>query len=172
MRAVQRHRRQEGHGRVEQSFVEGRDFTRRRAHNPGMVKPADTPLASPKPTSARDEALAAYRALGYNRPPKSTPALRGRAVPVAHAASHAPTLAHLSQLAQDSQQRLLALKGLLPPPLLASLQGGPVEGSDWCVLVPNSAVGAKLRQFLPAIAAHLRSKGWDVQTIRLKVRVR
>jgi ethanolamine ammonia-lyase small subunit len=33
-------------------------------------------------------------------------------------------------------------------------------------------VGAKLRQFLPAIAAHLRSKGWDVQTIRLKVRVR
>ena len=45
-----------------------------------MVKPADTPFAKPKPTSARDEALAAYRALGYNRPPQSKPTLRGRSV--------------------------------------------------------------------------------------------
>ncbi len=137
-----------------------------------MVKPADTPVPQALPRSARDEALAAYRALGYNRPPKSTPTLRGRAIPVAQAASHAPTLAQLGRLAQDSQQRLQSLKGLLPPPLLATLQGGAIEGSDWCLLVPNSAVAAKVRQFLPAIAAHLRSKGWDVQTIRLKVRVR
>jgi hypothetical protein len=172
MRAVQRHHRQQGHGRVEQSFVEGRDFTRQRAHNPGMVKPADIPRAHPSPLSPREQALTAYRALGYNRPPQSSPSLRGRSVPVAQAASQAPSLAHLSQLAQDSQQRLMALKGLLPPPLLQSLQGGPVDGTEWCVLVPNSAVSAKLRQFLPAMAAHLRSKGWDVQTIRLKVRVR
>jgi hypothetical protein len=35
--------------------------------------------------------------------------------------------------------------------------------------VPHNAAAAKLRQMLPALAAHLRSKGFDTQEIRIKV---
>ena len=57
----------------------------------------------------------------------------------------------------------------MPPLLRASLQAGPIEGSTWCLLVRNNAADAKIRQLLPAMAAHLRTKGWDVTEIRLKV---
>ena len=40
---------------------------------------------------------------------------------------------------------------------------------DRCLLVRNNAAAAKIRQLLPAMAAHLRTKGWDVTEIRLKV---
>jgi ethanolamine ammonia-lyase small subunit len=53
--------------------------------------------------------------------------------------------------------------------LRSLIQSGGVEGDAWCLLVPNSAVAAKLRQTLPALCAHLRAKGWDVNTIRVKV---
>ncbi len=33
----------------------------------------------------------------------------------------------------------------------------------------SPTAAAKLRQLLPAFAAHLRSKGWDVQHIRVYV---
>lgn len=33
----------------------------------------------------------------------------------------------------------------------------------------NNAAAAKLRQVLPAFAAHLRVKGWDVTEIRLRI---
>ena len=36
----------------------------------------------------------------------------------------------------------------------------------------RDAVAAKLRQWIPAMAAHLRTQGWPVQTIRVKVRTR
>ena len=42
-------------------------------------------------------------------------------------------------------------------------------GSTWSVHVPSPTAAAKLRQLLPAFAAHLRSKGWDVQHIRVYV---
>ncbi|WP_353132617.1 hypothetical protein [Limnohabitans sp.] len=79
-------------------------------------------------------------------------------------------MAHLSSIARDSQNRLKAIAPLLPVSLRPVIQSGNVEGDDWCLLVPNSAVAAKLRQILPALCAHLRTKGWDVNTIRLKVK--
>jgi ethanolamine ammonia-lyase small subunit len=44
-----------------------------------------------------------------------------------------------------------------------------LEGDTWCLLVPNNAVMAKVRNMLPSLAAHLRAKGFDIKTIRLKI---
>jgi hypothetical protein len=85
------------------------------------------------------------------------------------AAQESPTLAQLSLLMRESTQRLRALDVLIPPALRTALQAGPIEGTAWCLLVSNNAAAAKLRQMLPALQAHLQSKGFDVQSIRLKV---
>lgn len=94
---------------------------------------------------------------------------RHHAVTALHAVENSPTLARLTQLTRDSSNRLTAILPLVPPLLRASLQAGPIEGSTWCLLVRNNAAAAKIRQLLPAMAAHLRTKGWDVTEIRLKV---
>jgi hypothetical protein len=134
-------------------------FTFWRRHNDCM---ASRPPPQP-------ETLAALRALGYNQVPSSKARLRGRAQTVEQVVDSAPTLAHLSAMARDTQQRLRAIAPLLPSTLRHLVQSGGVEGSTWCLLVPNSAVAAKLRQTLPALCAHLRTKGWDVQSIQVKV---
>jgi hypothetical protein len=134
-------------------------FTHARRHNDAMSsRPAPQP-----------ETLAALRALGYNQVPSSKVRLRGRAQTVEQVVDSAPTLAHLSAMARDTQNRLRAIAPLLPATLRHLVQSGGVDGSTWCLLVPNSAVAAKLRQTLPALCAHLRTKGWDVQTIQVKV---
>lgn len=92
-----------------------------------------------------------------------------QAVPLQQAAQEAPALAHLVALARESGQRLEAIKSLLPKPMHSAIQAGPIEGDSWCLLVSSNAVAAKLRQLLPAFQAHLRSRGWDVRSIRLKV---
>jgi hypothetical protein len=131
------------------------------------------PAGSGGDSPARQATLSALRALGYNRAPQaSRPLIRGRALPIKRAVDESSSLAVLAALSRESQARLLALQRLLPPLLWAQLSAGPVEGDSWCVLVSNNAVGAKLRQWLPAIAAHLRTHGWNVQTIRIKVRSR
>ena len=94
---------------------------------------------------------------------------RNHAVTALHAVENSPTLARLAQLTRDSSNRLTAILPLVPPLLRDSLQAGPSEGSTWCLLVRNNAAAAKIRQLLPAMAAHLRTKGWDVAEIRLKV---
>ena len=115
------------------------------------------------------ETLAALRALGYNQVPRSKVRQRGKVQTVKEVVDTAPTLAHLSAMARDTQMRLHAIAPLLPASLRSLVQSGGAEGSSWCLLVPNSAVAAKLRQTLPALCAHLRTKGWDVQTIQIKV---
>ncbi len=130
-------------------------------------------LTSPPPVTgaARHATLAAYQALGYNRPPKaSRPSIRGRALSLERAVLESNSLAQLSALTRESQLRLKSLQGVLPPLLWAQLSAGPIEADTWCVLVSNNAVAAKIRQWAPAMAAHLRTHGWPVQTIRIKVR--
>lgn len=85
------------------------------------------------------------------------------------AANASPTLAKLAALTQDSSARLAAIQPLMPITLRRSVLAGPIDGSCWCLLVKSNAAAAKLRQLLPAFAAHLRVKGWDVTEIRLKV---
>ena len=125
----------------------------------------------PVAASARTNTLAAYQALGYKRPPKaSRPSMRGRAVSVERAVQESGSLAQLSALSRESQLRLQSLQRVLPPLLWAQLSAGPIEADTWCVLVSNNAVAAKIRQWVPAMAAHLRTRGWAVETIRVKVR--
>ena len=124
--------------------------------------PQDT---SPK----RSDALAALRDLGYNAAPKSNVVIRGKTQSVTQIIDGATSLSQLQALARDGQNRLQAILPLLPVSMRSVVQSGGVEGESWCILVPNSAMAAKLRQFLPSLCAHLRTKGWNVQTIAVKV---
>lgn len=92
-----------------------------------------------------------------------------QAVSVLQAAEASPTLASLAARAQDSSRRLAAVRALLPGALASQVEAGPLEGEDWCLLVKSSAAAAKLRQLLPTLQAHLRTRGLAVAGIRLKV---
>ncbi len=80
-------------------------------------------------------------------------------------------LARLSELSRDSVARLKAVEPMIPAVLRSSVTAGPIDGSNWCLIVNNNAAAAKLRQLLPAMEAHLRTKGWQVNAIRLKVQI-
>jgi hypothetical protein len=94
-----------------------------------------------------------------------------RSVTALQAAKESPTLAHLAELSAESTARLRSIASLVPTALLKSIKPGPIEGDVWCLILDNNAVAAKLRQLMPAIQAHLRSKGWEVTSIRLKVQM-
>lgn len=88
---------------------------------------------------------------------------------VLQATQQSPTLARLSELAADSTARLHCVTPLLPAALRKNIKAGPVDDGVWCLVVDNNAVAAKVRQLLPVLMAQLRSKGWDISEIRLKV---
>ncbi len=97
---------------------------------------------------------------------------RHQAIPLQQAAQESPTIALLMGRVRDSSDRLQAIRSLLPAPLRAGIQAGPIEDGAWCLLVSSNAVAAKLRQLLPALQAHLNSKGLGVASIRIKVQNR
>ena len=94
---------------------------------------------------------------------------RHHAVSVLQASEASPTLARLTDLVRESSARLEAIRPLLPPGLRLAVQAGPIDDAAWCLLVKNNAAAAKLRQLLPSLEAHLRTKGWPMAAIRLKV---
>lgn len=94
---------------------------------------------------------------------------RHQAVTLQQAADESPMLAKLAALTRESSERLKAVEFLVPPALRPTLQAGPIDGQTWCLMVKSNAAAAKLRQLLPAMQAHLRSKGWEVNVIRLKI---
>jgi hypothetical protein len=97
---------------------------------------------------------------------------RHHAIPLQQAAQESPTFARLADLIRESSARLQAIKTLLPAPLRASVQAGPIEDGCWCLLVSSNAVAAKLRQLVPAFLAHLNQKNLSVTSIRIKVQNR
>jgi hypothetical protein len=97
---------------------------------------------------------------------------RHQAIPLQEAAQQSPSLALLMGRVQASSERLQAIRSLLPAPLRASIQAGPIEDGNWCLLASSNAVAAKLRQLVPAMQAHLNSQGLGVNTIRIKVQGR
>jgi hypothetical protein len=103
----------------------------------------------------------------------TTPSTTRRLHPISlqQAADESPTLAKLAQLARESGERLKAVQLLIPGPLRASVRAGPIEGTAWCLLVDSNAAAAKLRQVVPALLAHLCDRGWQVNSIRLKVQM-
>ncbi len=94
-----------------------------------------------------------------------------RSYTVLQAAGETPTLARLTELTRDSSARLKAIEQLVPVALRHSLTAGPIDGAVWCLILDNNATAAKIRQLLPAFMAHLRSKGWEVTSIRLRVQM-
>ena len=96
---------------------------------------------------------------------------RHHAVSLLQASQDSPTLARLTELTRDSAARLKAVESLIPAALFSAIQAGPIEGPVWCLLLDNNAAAAKIRQLLPALQSHLRVKGWEVNSIRLKVQV-
>ncbi len=97
---------------------------------------------------------------------------RHQAIPLQQAAQESPTFALLASRIKASSDRMQAIRSVLPPPMRASIQAGPIEDGDWCLLVGSNAVAAKLRQFVPALQAHLQTKGMPVTSIRIKVQSR
>ena len=94
---------------------------------------------------------------------------RHYAVTLQQASEESPTLAKLAALTRDSSNRLKAIELLIPATLRPAVQAGPIDGDTWCLLVKNNAAAAKLRQLMPALQAHLRTRGWEINAIRLKV---
>lgn len=94
---------------------------------------------------------------------------RYNAVTVLEATEGSPTLAGLAARARDASERLAAVLDLIPPEMRPAIQAGPAEGDVWCMLVHGSAAAAKLRQLAPMLHARLKSRGWEVATIRIKV---
>ncbi len=85
------------------------------------------------------------------------------------AAHESPTLSHLTQLALESNDRLKSIEPLIPQGIFKTMKAGPIDGATWCLILDNNAAAAKVRQLSPAIQAHLRTKGWNIDTLRLKV---
>jgi Dna[CI] antecedent, DciA len=94
---------------------------------------------------------------------------QSEAVRIEQALARAPILANLTQLAQQSAACLRLVVPLIPAGMRPSIQAGPLEDGTWCLLVSNSAAAAKLRQLAPALAAHLRTHGQDVNELRIKI---
>lgn len=92
-----------------------------------------------------------------------------QAVSIGQAAENAPSLARLTELVRESNDRLRAIESLLPAALRPAVQAGPIEGESWCLLIHGSAAAAKIRQLTPLILASLRDRGWQVNAIRLKI---
>ncbi|WP_399678684.1 DciA family protein [Xenophilus sp.] len=97
---------------------------------------------------------------------------RPPALSLHEAAESSPTLSGLMARVREAQACLQAIRPLLPPGLRAGVQAGPVEEGRWCLLVDGSATAAKLRQMTPMLLAHLRSQGFGIDALRIKVRGR
>ena len=96
--------------------------------------------------------------------------LRNHSVTLQEASQDSPMLMRLTELTRESVARLTSIQSLIPAALRSSVKAGPIDGATWCLLIDNNATAAKMRQLLPSLQSHLRSKGWSVDSIRLKVR--
>ncbi len=92
-----------------------------------------------------------------------------QALSVHRAAVNAPSLARLTELVRESNDRLKAIDSLLPEALRSAIKAGPIDDKSWCLLVTGNAAAAKVRQLLPLIQARLTREGWKVTSIRLKI---
>lgn len=92
-----------------------------------------------------------------------------QALPIATVLDDSEPLVRLAQRIRDSSLRLDAVTPLLPPALRAAVRAGPVDDNQWCLLVPNAAVAAKIRQLVPALEAALLERGWQPTAIRVRI---
>ena len=94
---------------------------------------------------------------------------RNHSITLQQAAQESPTFAQLANLAMGSSARLQSIQALIPTALRGAVKAGPIDGTVWCLIIDNNAAAAKIRQLLPSMESHLRTKGWNVNSIRLKI---
>ena len=70
---------------------------------------------------------------------------------------------------RDSKARFDAILPSLPTALALHVRPGPVDEAGWSLLAANAAVAAKLRQLQPRLEEILAERGWQVNSIRVKV---
>ncbi len=85
------------------------------------------------------------------------------------AADAAPSLAALQERVRASQRCLQRIEHLIPHTLRRQVKAGPLDGTEWCLLVGSSAASTKLRQLQPAFLQALAQEGLQVSAIRIKV---
>ena len=81
----------------------------------------------------------------------------------------APSLAALQDRIRTSQRCLEHAKPHIPPSLRQHVMAGPLEDTQWCLLVGSASASTKLRQLLPTLLQALRHNGMPVESIRIKV---
>jgi hypothetical protein len=100
-----------------------------------------------------------------SRPVPVTP----NALGIDQALEQSAPLARLRQLMLDSNARFEAIRPGLPGALASNVKPGPVDETGWSLLAANASVAAKLRQLQPRLEEILRERGWQSNTIRVKV---
>jgi len=85
------------------------------------------------------------------------------------AVGSAPALASLCERVRESQRLLELVRSQIPASLRQHIQSGPLEASDWCLIVDSASVSTKLRQMLPSLLQTLSQNGAKVSAIRIKV---
>lgn len=95
---------------------------------------------------------------------------RHQAIRLEQAAQEAPVLGTLMQRLRHAQDCGRCITPLIPPMLRAHITFGVVEDGEWCLIVSGNAVAAKARQLLPIWLKQLKTQGFDVQHIRLRMK--
>ena len=83
----------------------------------------------------------------------------------------APSLASLQKRIRDSQRCLEWIQPALPTGLRKQIKAGPIQETEWCVLVSNASVSAKVRHLIPMLLAVLIENGAQITAIRIKIQV-
>ena len=100
-----------------------------------------------------------------NRPPFQQPFTR----PIGEALDANQALGNLLGRLRESERRYGLISPALPPAMRAWVRPGPLDDEGWTLLVPNSAVAAKLRHSLPTLQLLLAEAGCSPLPLRVKV---
>ena len=132
------------------------------------------PLDPPRPGAPLiiSRSVHIYKSLSVDRqaaPAVTSQKRASQTLTIQQAAGNSPSLARLTDLVQESNDRLKAIEPLISETLRSAIKAGPIDGESWCLLVNGNAAAAKVRQLIPLIQASLLRQGWKVASIRLKV---
>jgi hypothetical protein len=101
-------------------------------------------------------------------PPRPRPA-RAPGWALGDALGRSEPLAGLLQRIRASEARWAAVRTALPAALAATIRPGPLDDTQWVLLVPHAATAAKLRQFAPTLQQRLLDAGHPVRELRVRI---
>jgi len=89
--------------------------------------------------------------------------------PITEALDASHMLGRLMERLRESEARFATIRPALPPAMRQWVKPGVLDEEGWNLLVPNTAVAAKLRQSLPTLEQLLAEAGWPATVLRVKV---